>query len=45
MKQNYKPLKMRVVETSQADVLTNGSTEATDMPFLTDVYSADDWIE
>ena len=45
MKQIYKPLKMRVVETSPQDVLANGSVEATDMPFLTDVYSADDWQE
>ena len=45
MKQSYKPLKMRVVETSNEDVLTNGSVETTDMPFLTDVYSKDDWVE
>ena len=45
MKQIYKPLTMRVVEMSQTDVLANGSVEATDAPFLTDVYSKDDWIE
>lgn len=45
MKQIYKPLTMRVVEMSQADVLANGSVETTDAPFLADVYSKDDWIE
>lgn len=45
MKQTYKTLKIRVIETSNEDVLANGSVEVTDMPFLADVYSKDDWIE
>ena len=43
MKQTYKTLKIGVIEMSNVDVLAKGSAEATDMPFLADVYSADDW--